>query len=60
VIPDLCPCGSGQHPIAIDPGDAPEISEASDILVTRGRPVTCRCLACWPAAINFQQELFGP
>ena len=59
MIPDLCSCGSGLAPIAFCPGDAPEISEASDILITRGRPVTCRCLVCWPAKLNFQQELFA-
>lgn len=52
-----CPCGSPA--IVIFPGDEPQISETIDIMVSRGRPMTGRCLACWPMLRGFQQELFG-
>lgn len=42
-----CTCGSPDY-IACDPGDSPEISPASDIVVSRGRPLRAWCQACWP------------
>lgn len=53
-----CACGSS-FIVCVDPGDEPKISESSDILVNRGRPVTAHCFACWEPALNFQQTLFG-
>lgn len=52
-------CACGALPVLVDPGEPEEISLASDIVVRRGRPITGRCLGCWPAAMGCQQTLFG-
>lgn len=54
-IPIRCHCGAPA--IAISPGRAPAISEASDIMVDRGEPIAGRCLEHWPMLRGFQQEL---
>jgi len=41
-------CGSADVAL-IDPGAEPKVLIA-DIYLTRGRPVSGRCLACWPVA----------
>ena len=53
-----CACGS-PNVVRVDPGDPPEISESSDILTKRGRPIVATCLACWPMAPGVQQDPFG-
>lgn len=59
MLPDLCPCRSGLPVIAVAPGDAPEISVAADIMVSRGSAERFMCRDCWPVLRGFQQELFG-
>jgi hypothetical protein len=51
-IPDIrCACGSDQC-MTFDAGEPPEISESSDVMVSRGRPISGRCLACFLATIS--------
>jgi hypothetical protein len=46
-----CACGSDQC-MTFDPGEPPEISESSDVMVSRGRPVIGWCLPCFLATIS--------
>lgn len=40
-----CSCCGSPDVVLIDPGD----EEVRDLfLLKRGRPVTARCMACWP------------
>jgi len=56
LAPYRCTCGSDDI-VSVDPGDEDEI--ACGILIRRGREPRATCLACWPAALGFQQDLFG-
>ncbi len=49
-------CACGAPAVCVDPGDPTEISPATDIVVARGRPVSGRCLACWPVADEREQR----
>ena len=51
-----CPCGAPA--VAFKPGQEPVYAEVG-FIVQRGRPTEGTCLACWPAALGYQQELFG-
>lgn len=53
-----CACGSTEI-VCVDPGSAPVISEASDIMVGRGQPPRATCLACWLPLRGYQQSLFA-
>ena len=47
-LPILCACGA--EAVVIDPGQAPERAglPSFDAPLSAGRPVTGRCLGCWP------------
>jgi hypothetical protein len=54
-ITPLCACGAPA--VLIDPGHAPEFAPGG-IAIDTGRPVSGRCMRCWPAARGVQQLLF--
>ncbi len=48
LIAPLPKCSCGADGVLFDAGQDPEISLFADIMTRRGKPVTARCLACWP------------